>query len=623
MESAVLKVVKDFAVNPPGAAKVMRALIERDRQGFFQAALPLLRAGGDSPGYHYMLTLLLSNGLLPKPLCDPAMFTLPEATAIAKYLKHVDPTFDVRLLRTFIGHRAEDRRQLEEITASAAGVRWIEIMAEISDGGRILPVMTQLLHHPNPRVRSKAALLVGRSNKNHKWVEEQMLEPDARVRANAVESLWGVDNEGSRAVMWNATTDEDNRVVGNALLGLYRLGDPATTRAIEQLGEHPQQTFRATGAWVMGETGDPRYLPTLGHMIGESTHETRSNAMLAIAKLKQAAARRHNSPPIRFFLSEVKVCDDGWHELTAGIRPRLRQEALTLLPTNFAVWADNRVVHEYEVEQPRKDPLSIALGLPRIVERASSEQNLIEDAVERAMRYKRRFDSWMVMKYVRGPYGTFAPPVPRPEPEPPRIPTVLGNLTSVLTAEDVDLLGLSMRFTTDRPAIEEAVVSPGKRMSCGSHPTQALRALIDLAIPARGSRHVILLCPSAIDTLQSALEPEISAAKSANVAVHIITMSPSPVMRRLCSQTSGNLLICSAVSEVPELLQDLYAALIHSFRVRFRPVDPLAQTAKLQIFTEDAYGEGTRPMPIADIPDQLCSNVSTWQRAAEETPAKL
>ena len=619
MESAVHKVVRDFAANPPGAAKVMRALIEKDRDGFFQAALPMLRGGGDSPGYHYMLTLLLSNGLLPKPLCDPTMFTLPEAAAIAKYLKHVDPTFDVRLLRSFIGRKAEDRQQLEEATSSAAGVRWIEVMAEISDGGRILPVMTQLLHHPNPRVRSKAALLVGRNNKNHKWVEEQMVEPDARVRANAVESLWGVDTEGSRTVMWNAASDEDNRVVGNALLGLYRFGDPAATRAIEQLAENAHQAFRATGAWVMGETGDPRYLPALGHMMSEPTHEVRSNALLAIAKLKQAGAKRHTSAPIRFFLSEVKVGDDGWHEFTAGIRPRPRLEPLKLLPTSFAVWADCRIVQDYEVEQPRKDPLSIAIGLPRILERASPEQDMLETAVQRAMRHKRRFDTWLVMKYLRGAPGI----QPSPLPAIATIPSVLGNLTSVLTAEDVDLLGLSMRFTTDREAIEDAVESPGKRMSCAAHPTQALRGLIDLAIPARGSRHVILICPSAGDALQSALEPEISAAKSTGVAVHIITPSTSPIMRRLCAQSSGNLVVCSSPGEIPELLHDLCAALTNSFRVRFRPIDPLAQCAKLQIFTPEAYGEEARPMPIADAPDQLCSNVSTWQRAAEETPARL
>ncbi|HLJ48001.1 MAG TPA: HEAT repeat domain-containing protein [Bryobacteraceae bacterium] len=623
MESAVHKVVKDFAANPPGAAKLMRALIERDREGFFHAALPLLRAGDDSPGYHYMLTLLLSNGLLPKPLCDPTMFTLPEASAIAKYLKHVDPTFDIRLLRNFLGHKVEDRQQLEEAASSAAGVRWIEVMAEISDGGRILPVMTQLLHHPNPRVRSKAALLVGRNNKNHKWVEEQMVEADPRVRANAVESLWGVDTEGSRGVMWSAVSDEDNRVVGNALLGLYRLGDPGSVRAIEHLASHGQQKFRATGAWVMGETGDPRYLPTLGHMISESTQDTRSNAMLAIAKLKQAAAKRHGSPPIRLFLSEVKVGEDGWHEITAGIRPRPRQEALILLPTNFAIWADGHIIHDYEVEQPRKDPLSIALGMSRILERASPEQDVLERAVERAMRNKRRFDSWMVMKYLRGPRGapTPAPPV---EPAPVSLAHgVFGSLTSVLTAEDVDLLGLSMRFTTDRTAIEEAAGSPGRRMSCATHPTQALRALIDLAIPARGSRHVVLILSSAADTLQSSLEPEIAAAKSAGVIVHILTTSPSPVMRRVCSQTSGNLLVCTSTGEIPDLLHDLYAALIHSFRVRFRPADPLAQMAKLQIFTPEAYGEESRPMPITDTPGQVCSNVSTWQRAAEETPVRL
>lgn len=55
-------------------------------------------------------------------------------------------------------------------------------------------------------------------------------ESDPRVRANAIESLWGVDSPEARTLLSFATNDANNRVVGNALLGLYHLGNPPCWR---------------------------------------------------------------------------------------------------------------------------------------------------------------------------------------------------------------------------------------------------------------------------------------------------------------------------------------------------------------------------------------------------------
>jgi HEAT repeat protein len=45
-------------------------------------------------------------------------------------------------------------------------------------------------------------------------------------------------------------------VVGNALLALYRLGDEDSITKLVAMGSHESPEFRATAAWVMGETGD-------------------------------------------------------------------------------------------------------------------------------------------------------------------------------------------------------------------------------------------------------------------------------------------------------------------------------------------------------------------------------
>jgi hypothetical protein len=153
----------------------------------------------------------------------------------------VDSQFDVRLLRSLIHKNGSTSNQeLERIAGSAAGIRLLEIMSEVSDGTHLLSTVMRLMSHPDPRVRSKAALLVGRSNKNHKWVQERLGESDARVRANAVESLWGADNAGSRAVFWSALGDEHEEFQPRTAWSLSN----AFTSAFKELDAVPQ--FRAT-----------------------------------------------------------------------------------------------------------------------------------------------------------------------------------------------------------------------------------------------------------------------------------------------------------------------------------------------------------------------------------------
>src|SRR5260370_1319154 len=293
MEAAVRKIISEFEANPMVCSRALRSLFDRDQRGFFEGVLPLLRRGDDSPGFQYLLTLLTSQGVLLQPLCDPGVFTLDEATGLARKLKRADPQLDVRLLRTLLHNNGSTPdRELEHIAGSLSGIRTLDLMGEVSDGTHVLSTMTQLLSHPDARVRSKAALLVGRSNKNHKWVQDRLWESDADVRANAVESLWGADNAGTRGVFWSALGDQDSRVVGNSVLALYRLGDPRSVRLILQLLSHDEPAFRAIGVWVMGETGDPRFLPMLARLIGKPVPELAGTAFRALAKLKKAITQR-------------------------------------------------------------------------------------------------------------------------------------------------------------------------------------------------------------------------------------------------------------------------------------------------------------------------------------------
>src|SRR5437899_3333086 len=83
----------------------------------------------------------------------------------------------------------------------------------------------------------------------------------------AIEALWGVDTPEVRAFLHAAARDPDNRVVGNALMGLYRLEDASAVPALLKMTSHESRRFRATAAWVMGETKDARFTKALAGML--------------------------------------------------------------------------------------------------------------------------------------------------------------------------------------------------------------------------------------------------------------------------------------------------------------------------------------------------------------------
>ena len=132
--------------------------------------------------------------------------------------------------------------------------------------------------------------MIGRGNRSVKWVREKLSDADARIRANAVESLWSVDTEESRDLLQSMLRDPDNRVAGNALLGLYLLGDSAVIPEMWRRSADASPMFRATCAWVMGETGDPRFSEVVAGMLKDPVKAVRKRAFSAMGKLKAASA---------------------------------------------------------------------------------------------------------------------------------------------------------------------------------------------------------------------------------------------------------------------------------------------------------------------------------------------
>ncbi len=267
--------------NPLSVRKSLGEMLTRDRGQFVAAAFNILKTGQPALGHTYLVSVLVETEILPAALSDPDECCMEEAVALAKTISRIDPLVDTKLARWLLRRLQASHGQL----SSQAAQRILGILEHITSGPRLTPTLVQLLRVSDPGIRSKVARLMGRGTKNVGWA---LNEHDPRVRANAVEAAWGADSRHTRGFLWELTKDPHNRVAGNALLSLHRLGESAAIPALLKMAVHRTPKFRATAAWVMGQTGDARFLEALGKMESDSDESVRRNAAQAIARIRQS-----------------------------------------------------------------------------------------------------------------------------------------------------------------------------------------------------------------------------------------------------------------------------------------------------------------------------------------------
>jgi len=563
MESSLDKLIDGFPVNPVASGKFLQRLLADDPGQFFRDALPLLRAAPDTPGFYYVLALLHSQNLVLKNLCDPALFTKPEAIALAKRMFRVEPLFDMKLAKMLLATEAQaPGSEPEQEAQSLAGLRLLEIMSEASDRGRSL-LLAQLLHHPNAQVRSKAALLVGRSTRDANWVAKRMGESDSRIRANALEALWGVESDDCRQIFLDALDDPANRVVGNGILGLYLLGVPGAIGSILTMIAHPDDGFRKTGIWLIGEMGDLRFVPVLARLMKESSPALRPYVFRAFAKLKQKRSRLAALPSLRLYALHGNSSAAGWREVHVVALSTSGQRLPGLKATQFALWEDHDLILDYSVRPvTERDPLSIAFAVPRNIGLTDTPA-LTERALESCLQLKRKTDGWMMLPYCEGPEGNFT--------------------QEESTAE--------LRFLVDPAAVEKSYKTPKPRLSSARSLRHAVGSLIPAMSRARGRRNLIFLDDGSCEPPNYGVLHEIAvAAKVAEITIHGISRRQN-AWHDICADTGGKWLLATSDDEIPQLLTGLYGYLTARYQVRYQSDGDF--DLRIEVCNDQGLGEVT------------------------------
>jgi HEAT repeat protein len=223
------------------------------------AALELLESEANPRRRRWLTALLTEESLWLELLLSEELLDEEAAAQIVRLLASSEPQLDIMLLRRLIAAAGGNVALIEERRA----LRALAVVEHLGVNPRLLPLLTQLLRHPNRKVQSKVALFIVRVNFSSIQVSAFLEASDPRVRANAIEALWHAQEPAIAAIFRQALDDPAVRVRVNALVGLALMRDEAALRELEQLTHAQDPGLRAAAAWGIGRVGHPDMKPLL------------------------------------------------------------------------------------------------------------------------------------------------------------------------------------------------------------------------------------------------------------------------------------------------------------------------------------------------------------------------
>lgn len=210
-------------------------------------------------------------------LIDPVMYTLDKAEEVALQLMAEGQRIPERFALALMAELPPD---------AGSAQRMLELLPRIAPPARMLPLLDRIMPSSNSRIRSKAWKLYSAASLDVSWALAQINDPDPRVAANVVESLWrATPSEQLRELFACAARQQRNRVAGNGLVGLFNQNDPAAPEVADILAHHEDPNFRASCAWAMGRVRWKEGLGLLKAMRTDAVEKVRINAERSILRI--------------------------------------------------------------------------------------------------------------------------------------------------------------------------------------------------------------------------------------------------------------------------------------------------------------------------------------------------
>ncbi len=209
-------------------------------------------------------------------VCDPAEMTL--GAAVAQTL--LQARTQCRVVDALVS-----RLKLESSPGTVD--RILELIGAVTPAERIAEVLDPYIKSDNPRIRSKALKLFACATGDAQWAMQFLGNSDSRFTANVVEALWGAQSTPElKEFFWAACGSPNGRVVGNAVVGLFHLGDPRAIDVLRRLCHDESAGVRASAAWVIGTVGWIDGMDLAVSMVQDPNPKVQRNAIQVVRRLR-------------------------------------------------------------------------------------------------------------------------------------------------------------------------------------------------------------------------------------------------------------------------------------------------------------------------------------------------
>lgn len=392
------EIESQFAANPVLSLRRLRELKTADFRSFVASAAIFLSTGKVGRMARLILHLIREN----EAAFDQLLFaddTLASDTAvsIANLAAREDPKLPPRWiaeLQTEIENGALEGK-VERI------IRRLEILANCSDLIRLAPTLAKLCAHDDARIRSKAVLLAAQLP-NGTTTLNAIADIDERVRANAIEAMWGRSDKQALEIFQVGSRDPYHRSAANSLLGLHRAGQLSAIQGMLNMAEDVEPLFSSAGIWAMGHSRDPRFLEYVQQRLRDTTDLRKHPLVKAARLIKQnkdqiLSLPRLNLELIRFECGGLGTTEFAFLVLNSKGRA---VSPVAIQPNHFLVHNGERRIEQFRVDiKGNTQPFHLLFLLPMAELRSASFPEQLDQAMELAIHAKRNEDLWAIERY--------------------------------------------------------------------------------------------------------------------------------------------------------------------------------------------------------------------------------
>lgn len=159
--------------------------------------------------------------------------------------------FDTQLMQILGQYVEHAEKQHEDMI-----VRGLDLIDNLGPKPRVLMPLAKFLRHPSPKVRSKAAKIVGQITLNQGWIDRFSTEFDPRIRSNLLEAVAQnpeFDQDQLRNLLHRAARDPHRRVSVTALYLLARMGDQPSLERLHALQQNADPAMRKSADWAVAQ----------------------------------------------------------------------------------------------------------------------------------------------------------------------------------------------------------------------------------------------------------------------------------------------------------------------------------------------------------------------------------